>query len=250
MAFENVGEVMKSVEKVEKSLNDMRVFLDKKSLSIWDKIKFWYYNFKYKLSYKLLIKNIEFSTLSTAENPRQFISFLTELVAIIASMSVFVKGDMNEFIKSKFKWFGFDYCPITIHFNIDRDKNDVQKVSKFKLVVKYKPMETAMTINKGNIVKAIIDADVDKMICNVESIYYNTDDINQANDLSVIKRHTYAIAPDGSVDDPYFIWDKKLKKDTLLNYSLLALFVISPLLEFIMRISDFKFTMKKNTVLT
>ena len=246
MAFENSGEVIKSTQKVEKSLSDLKVFFDKKSLSLWERIKFWYYNLKYRLSYKLLIKNIEISTLSTAQNPRQFISFLTELVAIIASMSNFTKDDMNDFLKKKFTSFGFDYCPITIHFNIESDKNDNKRVSKYKIVAKYKPMETALTINKGNVVKATIDMDVDKMICNVESIYYNTDDINKANDLSVIKRHNYAIAPDGSVDDPYFIWDKKLKKETLMNYSLLALFTLTPLLEFILRICDFKFSLKKN----
>ena len=248
MAFKNSGEVKKSTELVEKSLKDLSSLFGKQNLSLWDKIKFFYYKFKYEFCYKLLVKNIEISTLSIAENPRQFVAFLTEIVSIIASMSTFVKDDMNEFLTKKFKSFGFDYCPITIHFNIETDKDNNKRVSRYKIIAKYKPMVTALTINKGNVVKATIDMNVDKMICNVESIYYNTDDINQANDLSVIKRHTYAIAPDGSVDDPYFVWDKKLKKETLMNYSLLALFTLTPLLEFILKICDFKFVIKKSLV--
>ena len=52
MAFDNSGKVRESTELVEKSLKDLSTLFSKKNLSLWDKIKFFYYNFKYKFCYK------------------------------------------------------------------------------------------------------------------------------------------------------------------------------------------------------
>lgn len=214
----------------------------KKKISLWDRIKFHYYNFIYKMKYKKFAMSIAESTIQVCNNPRHFIFLLTELVTIIASMSNVIVEDINTYLSKKFKSFGMDQCPLTLNFTIEKDKN-AERVTKYKVIAKYKPLtlESGEFMNDGNIVKTIIDVDVVKMICNVESIYYNTDNIDQANDLAVIKRKTYAIAPDGSVDNYYFIYDKDLKKREIKNYSKVAIFTLSPFITFLMMICKMEF---------
>lgn len=222
------------IEKIEETLGNVKKIVESKNNTFWNRMKIRYYiSIKYKYYYAKLRACIKKNVLSISMKPSDFIYFYSEFVIFFASISVHIE-DINTFLEKKFKEHGMDYSPINLNFTIE---NKILK--RCKIITKGISIIKGFNYNK--IVKTIIDMDIEKMICSIEVIFYDTSDINMAMDQKICHRKVFDVGNDGNIINPNFVLDKNLELEEIKDYSYVVLFSSTPMIILTLYINKFNF---------
>jgi hypothetical protein len=203
-------------------------------LGFIDRIKAWYYR-KVKYPFfrryvsKAIVKNLVFSY----QNPEFFVKSITQY---IASMISFVnKSDESLHILLK-SLFG-DKVPIKINFMTD--PIDSNKLIGYSIIVR--SVSHLSNHYDKKLINIEMVADLVKSTCSITETVYNTDKEDTTINVPIIQVKSFDIKPNGSIYNPNYAFNTKLKEEEYAHYSYAMVMVLTPFCLFMEAVTRIKF---------
>lgn len=206
-------------------------------MSIWEKIKLFYYiTFKYKWLYNDIESCLKGDVDRISKRPENFIEIIASYIYIIETAK-YGYPEPEEFVPLLLK---NTHATHTLSINSITDQND--RLTKYKVTVF--GLSVANVFYQGKACKTILEIDIQRGRYSLDVTVYDLDTIeNQESliDSKILYRKIFQIKPDGTLDNPSFIFDISLEAEEIMKYICCCLFTISPFINVLIGFSSLQF---------